>query len=78
MNNNLASKVSNFLIKIRKQNNLTQQELANLVGLSRNFISDIELEKKSISLDSLEKILNTLNIDISEIFCNKEKLENDK
>lgn len=78
MNNNLASKVSNFLIKIRKQNNLSQQELANLVGLSRNFISDIELEKKSISLDSLEKILNTLNIDISEIFCNKEKLENDK
>ncbi|MDO5046145.1 helix-turn-helix domain-containing protein [Campylobacter sp.] len=46
MNNNLAKKVSSFLIKVRKQKNISQQELANLAGLSRNFISDVELEKK--------------------------------
>lgn len=78
MDNNLSRKVSCFLIKIRKQNNISQQELANMVGLSRNFISELELEKKSISLDSLEKILDTLNVDVCEIFCNKEKLDNDK
>lgn len=32
----------NYLKEVRKQNNLTQKELAGLVGVSRNTISSIE------------------------------------
>lgn len=40
MNNNLELK--NNLKKIRAEKNLTQQKLADLVGVSRNTISSIE------------------------------------
>ncbi|HHT20279.1 MAG TPA: helix-turn-helix domain-containing protein [Tissierellia bacterium] len=34
--------LKNHLKSIRKEKNLTQQELANLIGVSRNTISSIE------------------------------------
>lgn len=34
--------LKNYLKEIRKEKNLSQQELANLVGVSRNTISSLE------------------------------------
>ena len=46
----------------RKKQNLTQEELSELCGLHRTYISDIECFKRSIALENVEKIANALQI----------------
>ena len=51
---------------------LTQEELANRAKLTKGFISQIENDQTSISLDSLIDILDALGISISEFFADDE------
>ncbi len=46
----------------RINKDLTQEELAFKCNLSRTYISDLEREKRNISIGNLEKIANALNI----------------
>ncbi|MEZ5360024.1 MAG: cupin domain-containing protein [Candidatus Zixiibacteriota bacterium] len=48
---------------------LTQSELADRSGLTKGFISQIENDQTSISLDSLIDILDALGTNISEFFA---------
>lgn len=45
----------------RMKNNLTQQELADLIGADRQYVWRIEQGKISMSLDYLDKIILALN-----------------
>ena len=60
--------VSNEIAKIihycRKQSGLSQRELANLAGVGKTAVFDIEKGKETIQLDTLLKILSILNIRI--------------
>jgi len=60
MKNNIAS--------IRKQKGLTQIELAELVGVNRFHISNIERGKASPSVKLLIKIANVLNVSLDDLF----------
>lgn len=46
----------------RKHANLSQQQLAELAGVGKTVIFDIEKGKTTIQLDSLLKVLDVLNI----------------
>lgn len=46
----------------RKQSGLSQQQLAQLSGLGKTVIFDVEKGKTTIRFDTLLKILNVLNI----------------
>ena len=48
----------------RKQSGLSQLELANLAGVGKTVIFDIEKGKMSVRFNTLLKILNVLNIKI--------------
>lgn len=48
----------------RKQAGLTQNELAQLAGLGKTVIFDIEKGKESVRLNTLLKVLDVLNIKI--------------
>jgi HTH-type transcriptional regulator / antitoxin HipB len=48
----------------RKKAGLSQQELANLAGLGKTVVFDIEKGKISIRYDTLLKLLTVLNISI--------------
>ncbi len=48
---------------------LTQEELANRAKLTKGFISQIENDQTSISLDSLIDILDALGLSIGEFFA---------
>jgi transcriptional regulator with XRE-family HTH domain len=48
----------------RRIKGLTQERLAELTGLSSNFIAKIESNNSTISLQTLVKIANTLDISI--------------
>ncbi len=53
------------LIKFhRKKSGLSQKELADLAGVGKTVIFDIENGKNTIQWSTLEKVLNVLNIKI--------------
>ena len=56
--------------KFRLEKNLTQQELADLTELSREYICDIENEKrnKHLTIAVLGRIAEALNVEISKFF----------
>jgi len=49
----------------RKQSGLTQLELANLAGVGKTVIFDIEKGKTTIKFETLIKVLTSLNIKIN-------------
>jgi len=59
--------ISSNIRKYRILNNLSQEELAYLSKLHRTYISQIERNKRNISVISLVKIANALKIKISDI-----------
>lgn len=48
----------------RKQSNLSQSELADLAGVGKTVIYDIEKGKMTVRFETLAKVLNALNIKI--------------
>lgn len=58
---NLGEKVK----LLRKRRNLKQEDLANLLNLSRAQISNLEKEKRNFSLNQLEKICEFFNVEMS-------------
>lgn len=56
----------------RKEKNISQEKLAELSGLHRTYISDIECFRRSISLDNIQKIADALKIKTYELFIEEE------
>ena len=54
--------------KIRLAQGISQEELADRCGLHRTYISDIDLDKRSLSLENIERIANSLNTTLSVFF----------
>lgn len=59
---NLVKVFGANLRKYRTDKGLSQEKLAELCGLHRTYISDIERYKRSISLDNIQKIATALEI----------------
>lgn len=53
---------------IRLEQGISQEELADRCGLHRTYISDIELGKRNLSLENIERIAISLNKTLSEFF----------
>lgn len=58
--------------KYRKEKNLTQQDFADLAGISRQYVTDIENENrnKHITIAILGRIADAMNVNI-ELFFRK-------
>ena len=52
----------------RLSKNISQEELAYLCNLHRTYISDVELGKRNLSLENIEKIAKALDMSISKLF----------
>jgi transcriptional regulator with XRE-family HTH domain len=52
----------------RKELHLTQNQLAEIVDISREHLAKIETAKRSISLDLLIKIADTLDTEVKNLF----------
>jgi transcriptional regulator with XRE-family HTH domain len=65
----------------RKAARLSRIQLAELAGVGKSVIYDVEKGKKSVQLDTLQKILKVLNIRIiltSPLLENLQSTENEK
>ena len=60
--------MKNKLRELRKNQKLTQEELANLIGISRQAINGIEKEKFDPSLPTAFKMSKLFKISIEELF----------
>mgnify|MGYP000059487031 CR=1 FL=1 len=74
-------KFATNLKNIRKSRRLTQEQLAEAVGVDFRYISYIENAKSFPSCDLIERLAGALNTDYSELFCfdnevSREELEN--
>lgn len=60
----LRSVVARNLRLLRQSAGLTQEQLADLAGLDRNYIGKLEREANSPTIDTLETIALALQIDV--------------
>ena len=54
--------------KVRLEQGISQEELADRCGLHRTYISNVELGKRNISLENIERIAISLNRTLSDFF----------
>ena len=79
MNNNFLSGMGIRISERRKELNLTQEKLAEKMGVSLQTISCIELGKKAIRPENLANLCSHLNVSADYILYGKrdEKLMNE-
>lgn len=70
MSNNyeLTNYIINRIKELRIQKNLTQEELSLSSGLDTKYINKLENGHFSVRIETLSKILDTLNIDYFDFF----------
>ena len=66
-------KIGNKIRRLRLQRGLTQEELADRCELSKSFISLLERDLTSPSLDTLSDLLETLGSDLPTFFREKDE-----
>lgn len=60
----ISDKLVDTMISYRKQMNLTQQNVADATGIKRANIARIEAKKFQVSLESLLKYAECLNLEV--------------
>jgi transcriptional regulator with XRE-family HTH domain len=53
---------------LREERELSQTRLAELAGLNRNYVGDVERGRRNPCLDNILKLAEALNISPSELF----------
>lgn len=67
-----GEKMKNIISQLRKENKITQEELANEVGVTRQTITSIENGKYIASLPLAFKIAEFFEMKIEDIFTMEE------
>ena len=55
--------------EFRKKKGMTQEELSEVIDISPHYLSALERGIYNIKLETLVKILNTLDLSADEVFC---------
>ena len=63
-------RIGNRIAEARKEHGMTQQQLADAVGVSREHIARIEAGKYSVGLDILVKVAKVLSMEL--VFVTKD------
>lgn len=64
---NRLKNIGNNIRSFRKQQNLSQIDLAVMVGIDQAYLSEIENGRTNTSINLLYAIADALNIDLSQI-----------
>jgi transcriptional regulator with XRE-family HTH domain len=69
----LQKKLGQRIASMRRAKKLTQEQLAEAVGCSVEFISLVERGVNAPSIAGLEKFARVLKVEVKELFCFEEK-----
>ena len=64
----LVQKLGNRIRLLRKERNLSQEQLGELAGLHTNYIGQVERGEKNMTIESLAKIAAGLHVSMEELF----------
>jgi transcriptional regulator with XRE-family HTH domain len=64
----LRAVVARNLRVLRKQKGFTQEELADVAGINRNYVGQIEREEKSPTVDMVEKLSIAIGVKPESMF----------
>lgn len=73
---NIKEKVGIALREVREKNRMSQQELAQRSSIDRTFISHIEKGRRNVSIETLAKLLEGMDISFRDFFKQKLFVEN--
>ncbi len=59
--------------EIREKQGLSQEKLAELINMESRHLSRIETGRSFTTLENIEKIAKTLNVEIEDLFCFRHK-----
>ena len=59
--------------RIRQDRHISQEQLADRCSLHRTYISDVELGKRNVSLENIEKMAHAFGMTMAELFTEVEK-----
>ncbi len=65
----ILKKIGSRIQKLRKKKGYTQQTFSEAIGLSNNYLSQVERGGSSPRMDKLVAIMNTLECSADDIFC---------
>lgn len=54
--------------ELRNKLGVSQEELADLAGLDRTYITSVESGRRNISIVNIEKLAKALNVTLAEFF----------
>jgi transcriptional regulator with XRE-family HTH domain len=60
----IGERIRNF----RKEKGMSQEELANIANLHATYIGQLERGEKNATLESIEKVVNALEISLEDLF----------
>lgn len=72
---NLQERIGQAIVQLRKQKNLSQEQLALQADIDRRYMSDIENGKRNVSLDVLSKIAKYFDWRLSEFLSYAETID---
>lgn len=64
----IEEKVGNRIKELRGKLGISQEELGFRSGVHRTYIASLEVGKRNISIATLEKIVNALEVSFNEFF----------
>ena len=72
-----AEKVRQYLKKLREEKGLTQQEVAEQMGIGQSYYSDIELAVKQtdMSLSTIQKLCKVFDLPVERIIEEENRLK---
>jgi HTH-type transcriptional regulator / antitoxin HipB len=60
----MQNRLADIILFHRKRSGLTQQGLAELAGVGKNMVYELESGKQSVRLENLLKVLLVLNVEL--------------
>jgi len=66
----LNGMLGNAIKKSRLEKNLTQEKLAEIIGITPMHIKQLESERRNPSFDVLYKLISELNLSLDTLFSN--------
>jgi len=64
----ITTKLGNRIRELRSKTGLSQEKFAQKIGMDRTYFASVELGKRNISIQNIEKIANGLEVSLSELF----------
>ncbi|NNU81060.1 helix-turn-helix transcriptional regulator [Halovulum dunhuangense] len=64
----VQSRVSRNIQRIRREKDLSQEEVAHRTDIHQTYLSGVETGKRNPSILVVERIAKALGVDVSEIF----------